>query len=230
MRKGKQWPTHVWVFIVLAGITLLSSLYGNYLSFQQGQHPKAAQGGVAVSTFPVVLTSISAVACLFLLLLIVWLMIRLETTPTANRGRGRREANNALDAVLLNAPHLLVKHSRPDVGDELVFINDGQAAAINVTVQPLVRVSQRPITMFPSTLSVVHGTPERCHVVVGIRPSLPNATINLGAVLSDGMESDDSVTVSFDDSKGNGFCQEFKVAREGDGTITWEPGPVRLRS
>jgi hypothetical protein len=80
------WPTHIWIVIAIAFATLVSGFYGNYLGYQQWQHPHVAQSaapsvdppstdhprGPTVSILPFAVMSVSSLGSLTLLLMIVW--------------------------------------------------------------------------------------------------------------------------------------------------------------
>ena len=99
----EKWPRLVWIFIWLGAFTLISGVLGNWIAWQQWQHPRetiqamtrsvqsdrkatgtpteeraAISQKATVSVWPFVLTSASSVICLGLLAFVAWRITRVN--------------------------------------------------------------------------------------------------------------------------------------------------------
>ncbi len=135
-----------------------------------------------------------------------------------------------MNQPIIDAPSLIVKCPK-DSDRKLAISNDGPSAAINVDVGPLVHKEEHEIRSVYSPFgSILPSKTEERNIAVA--KEQPNSTSTLWSVIREGSMNPDPIdlaTIHFDDSRGRQFSQQFVLTAEADGSVTWTPGPVRLR-
>jgi hypothetical protein len=138
-------------------------------------------------------------------------------------------------AKLKGAPRLIVrcpKGSSLDGG--LLITNDGENAAVNVIVGPLIHREVHAIIPRKSPFGSIMSkeTQERGVLIAQSRPNDTSTsiwdTMRRSSIVDP--QPMDSVIISFEDTRGNQFDQEFVLTSEVDGSVTWKPEMVQVRN
>ncbi|MEO7144006.1 MAG: hypothetical protein ABI165_10970 [Bryobacteraceae bacterium] len=133
--------------------------------------------------------------------------------------------------VLKDCPKLIVRCPKSGFDRTLSLTNDGESAAVNVEIGPLIHEEHHEIFLLNSKFGSIpsKATEQRSISVAQRQPNSGAAlwdTIRAGAMVPDPL---DSVTVEFGDSSGRHFSQSFRLTTEVDGSVTWLPERVTLR-
>jgi hypothetical protein len=155
-------------------------------------------------------------------------------STTAEQALVKRE-DDAL--ILRGGPRFIVNYRNVTANwERLSFLNEGKRTAINTTVSALTHEEQsehesirrrHEITMMPRHVPVIvpGGTGEG-KIVVEESPG--HGTRLIDVIRKGTPESIDTVVVSFEDGERHQFEQLFELTCQTDGSIRWDPGPVRL--
>jgi hypothetical protein len=220
-----------WSKYLIAGASAVYVVLWGYVSQIPG--PWLAVIGLAV--FALVLVVVGA-------LVLIWRASQPVTAGPTGQGFSAT-AEHALikgedDALVVReGPRFIVSY-RNVAGnwERLSFLNEGKRTAINTTVSALTHEEQgehesirrrHEITMMPRHVPVIipSGTGEG-KIVVEESPGHGTRLIDI--IRKGTPESIDSVVVSFEDGERHQFEQPFELTCQTDGSIRWDPGPVRL--
>jgi hypothetical protein len=149
-----KWPGHVWIFIVLGGLTLLSSVGGNVLAYQQWKYPVPANNTIAnkgaptvgdrpvtntPSLTPFIVSSVASVLSFGLLAFVAWIVSHPRKSIEANPrtpwpdtpiANSARTVFDALPPTQLVALRIIYEHPGSNSGSiglmlqEALGIND----------------------------------------------------------------------------------------------------------
>lgn len=184
--------------------------------------------GLHFNWWPLILAT-SPVPHWLLGLLIIMIVASASTLVAVMMKTPRMSAAVDDPASPTTSPRLIVKC--PDNDRNLIITNDGQDAAVNIELGPLVHEEEHDITVLRTPFgSIPAKATEQRRITVAQRQ--PNSIGPLWDAMRFGCtlpQPVDSVTVKFDDTNGNKFAQKFELISEVDGSVTWKPGPVTFR-
>jgi hypothetical protein len=156
------------------------------------------------------------------------------------RPRGERQAEASAEEATAQLP-LPPFHERPEIiveyrktragWEKLLITNVGGRPAQDVEIGPLLSDGQiYPVTIMRVLPPILPGKPaEECEVVW--EHARTHGQMALPDIIRQGTPaSSDTVTVCYEDSDGRKFSRDFSLTRNYNDSVTWTPGPVRMRA
>jgi hypothetical protein len=174
--------------------------------------------------------------------LIFIFMVSWALVASAHRGRGSIQSEPSAEPPgatppateipppdpTADAPQLLIRYVSQDLGS-VTFINDGPGSMVSPQLGPLEWKERRSIEIIgdPGTLSAGQQSEHRMSFETS-----PDYIGELWHFLRNSTPHDGitTVTATYQDARGRRFAREFTLTTNIDGTITWQPGAVRLVS
>jgi len=129
--------------------------------------------------------------------------------------------------LVTSAPRLLIRYTSKEHG-KVTFVNDGPGSIVNLELGPLKWEESRRMGILGSIGVLLPRT--TCEKVMLFEAS-PNHGYELYHYMRESVpcDADTKVTVTYEDSKGTQFAQDFLLTTQIDGTIDWKPDVLRLR-
>ncbi len=142
------------------------------------------------------------------------------------------------ETPLKQAPRFVVNYrNRSPDWEYLSFLNEGKTTGIIIAVGPLIHEEQsatetrrtvHKITMIPESIpSLAPGDSGEGKIFADTSPDSGGKLLDI--LRKGSQDSNDSVTITFEDGERHKFEQRFELKRQVDDSIRWDPGPVRMQ-
>src|ERR1051326_263050 len=157
-----------------------------------------------------------------------------ESDAVTQRDDIKRKFEQLKAQTLEHSPCLLLKSFSDGAKQRIVIINDRPVTAVNIELGQIVSVESNGATFHHEVLLMPHismvtgNNREECDLIVNSGKSKAIQHLRDMFVFGEGV-SVNKFTVLYKDAAGMGFSREFKLVGEVGGTISWRPGPIKLR-
>jgi len=157
--------------------------------------------------------------------------IALELVRYREAEEEREQEKQRCADLLKNAPQILIEYVCLGSGREnLLFTNDGETTALNITLEPLSWTEKRLWHLYHAIPALSSKHRDECQAaLLHALPQGHNSVPLADFLRSTSPDAVTSVVANYESPDGEKFSREFALAAFSDGRIIWQPGPVKLR-